>query len=251
MILQPYHTSSRPQNLGSKITLWNNSKHALSGLHMKTLPRPPRSTHKNLPPEPLRFTQTFLMTLGPHLKSACHTPCRRVTHKPRFCLSHKLLATVTPRRGFHRQHSQRWCLVFLRHMLPTHFKQIHSQEFWTLYLPPQLSFFLGSQPHTTRNHVPYTSYTTAQATRPPEPSVRRDLAWNKTLLPQKINMTEKLTTSPEKAATENRNTISKTYSKNNQQEINILTSLHVMKNLQCIQTSDLSPPLQKLALDHL
>ena len=61
-------------------------------------------------------------------------------------------------------------------------------------------------------------------------------------------MTEKLTTSPEKAATENRNIISKTYSKNNQPEINILTSLQVMKNLQCIQTSDLSPPLLKLLL---
>ena len=61
-------------------------------------------------------------------------------------------------------------------------------------------------------------------------------------------MTEKLTTSQEKATTENRNIISKTYSKNNQPEINILTSLEVMKNLQCIQTSDLSPPLLKLLL---
>ena len=61
-------------------------------------------------------------------------------------------------------------------------------------------------------------------------------------------MTEKLTTSQEKATTENRNIISKTYSKNNQPEINILTSLQVMKNLQCIQTSDLSPPLLKLLL---
>ena len=218
------------------------------------------STLENLAPEPLRFAQNIpnnthkvrIWKIGPHAdQTACHMPRRLITNKPCFCLSQKILPTVTPRRGFHRQHSQRWCLVFLRHMLPTQFKQIHSQEFWTLYLPPQLSFFLGSQPHTTRNHVPYTSYTTAQATRPPEPSVRRDLAWNKTLLPQKINMAEKLTTSPEKATIENRNIISKTFSKNNQQEINILTSLHVMKNLQCIQTSDLSPPLQKLALDHL
>ena len=62
-------------------------------------------------------------------------------------------------------------------------------------------------------------------------------------------MTEKLPASPEKATTENRNIVSKTYGKHNQQEINdndILTSLQVMKNLQCIQTSDLSPPLQKL-----
>ena len=68
-----------------------------------------------------------------------------------------------------------------------------------------------------------------------------------TLAPEN-NMTEKLTTSQEKATTENRNIISKTYSKNNQPEINILTSLQVMKNLQCIQTSDLSPPLLKLLL---
>ena len=64
-----------------------------------------------------------------------------------------------------------------------------------------------------------------------------------------MNMTEKLPASPEKATTENRNIVSKTYGKHNQQEINdndILTSLQVMKNLQCIQTSDLSPPLQKL-----
>ena len=47
-----------------------------------------------------------------------------------------------------------------------------------------------------------------------------------------MNMTEKLPASPEKATTENRNIVSKTYGKHNQQEINdneILTSLQVMK----------------------
>ena len=103
---QPQGTKSRPQD--------HPVKRDLSGIHMKTLPKPPMSTLENLAPEPLRFAQNIpnnthkvrIWKIGPHAdQTACHMPRRLITNKPCFCLSQKILPTVTPRRGFHSTHS--------------------------------------------------------------------------------------------------------------------------------------------------
>ena len=72
------------------------------------------STLENLAPEPLRFAHNIpnnthkvrIWKIGPHAdQTACHMPRRLITNKPCFCLSQKILPTVTPRRGFHSTHS--------------------------------------------------------------------------------------------------------------------------------------------------
>ena len=155
---------------------------------MKTCPQNPSGSHKTSPVTPTRsafensdHTQTKLVATCPvdePRTSLASVRARKSTLKTNystFLLSiicrtthniekqenpsphHSLVSHKSPPANFDLsqrlpQHSQRWCLIFLRHILLPHLKTNYSQEFRTLYLLPQLNSFLGSQPHTTRNH---------------------------------------------------------------------------------------------------
>ena len=281
-------------NVPSQVHTWKHSPD-LPDPHMKTCPPNLSGSHKTSPVTPTRSafensvrTQTKLVALCPvdeprtilasvWARKSCNTWYKKQstlkTNYSTFLLSiicrnthniekqenpsphHSIISHKSPPANFDLsqrlpQHSQRWCLVFLRHILLPHLK---TNPFTRV--PNSLPIASAQTLSLVRNLI-RPEINTALVTRPPEPSVRRDLAWNKTLLPQKMNMKEKLPASPEKATTENPNIQISKYpniaklmaSITNKKLMTMKSSPHSKswKNLQCIQTSDLSPPLQKL-----
>ena len=88
MVLQPFHISSRPQNLGPKITLWNVPSQVYTWKHSPDLPGPHM---KNLPPKPLRLAQNIPSDIRSAFENSVRTQTKlhatRSVEEPRTSLA--------------------------------------------------------------------------------------------------------------------------------------------------------------------